>query len=116
MSVSFCTCSHLLLQKNSGAEGVSNEDDIKINLDQSCGDTESSDDLFSDGETKESLQSVAKSSSGYQSGSSTDISETVQQPENSMLVYATAATSRSHDLEQVDETVLGSTEHMNSSE
>ena len=114
MSVSFCTCSHLLLQENLGTEAVSNEKDIKINLDQSCADTESSDDLFSDGETKESLQSAAKSSSGYHSGSSTDMSETVQ-PEYSMYVYATAAASHSHDLKQVDETVLGSTEHTDSS-
>ena len=94
---------------------VSNEDDIKINLDQSCADTESSDDFFSDGETRASLQSVAKSSSGYHLGSSTDISEAVQQPDKSLFVYATAAASRSHDLEQVDETVLGSTEHKDSS-
>ena len=112
MLVSFCTCSHLLLQENSGTEAVSNEDDIKINLDQSCTATESSDDHFSDGETRESLQSVAKSSSGYHSGSSTDLSE---QSDKSMIVYGTAAASHSHDLEQVDETVLGSTEHTNSS-
>ena len=88
-------------------EAVSNEGDIKIKLDQSCGDTESSDELFSDDETRVSLQSGAKSSSGYHSGSSTDISETVQS-DKSMLVCGTTAASRSHDLEQVDETILGS--------
>ena len=93
---------------------VSNEDDIKINNDQSCADTESSDDLFSDGETRESLQSAAKSSSGYHSGSSTDMSKTVQ-PDKSMLVCGTTAASHSHDLEQVDVTILGSTEHTDSS-
>ena len=93
-------------------EAVSNEDSIKIKLDQSCADTESSDELFSDGETGASLQSVAKSSSlGHHLGSSTDISETVQQPDKSMLVCGTTAASRSHDLKQ---TVLGSTEHTDS--
>ena len=85
------------------------ENCIKLKLDQSCGGTESSDDFFSDGETRTSLQSVAKSSSGYHSGSSTDISETVQ-PVKSMIVCGTIAASRSHDLEQVDEMVLGSIE------
>ena len=82
------------------------EGDVKIKLDQSCAATESSDDIFSDGKTRGSLQSVAKSSSGYHSGSSTDICETVQ-PEKSMLVYATAAVSPSNDLKQLDVTVLG---------
>ena len=94
-------------------EAVSNEDDIKIKLGQSCGDTET-DDFFGDGETRASLQSVANSSSGYQSGSSTDISETVQ-CDKSLLVCGTAAASHSHDLKQADETVLGSTEHTDGS-
>ena len=106
------TCSCVMLQGNSVTEAVSNEDDIKINLDQSFGDTESSDELFSDGETRESLQSAAKSSSGYHSGSSTDLSE---QPGKSMLVCVTAAISDSHNLEQVDVAILGSTEHTDSS-
>ena len=66
-------CSCIMPQENSVTEAVSNEDNIKIKLDQSCGDTEPSDDFFGDGETRASLQSVAKSSS---LGSSTDISET----------------------------------------
>ena len=105
-----------MLQENSGTEAVSNEDedDIKIKLDQSCGATEPSGDFFGDGETRASLLSVAKSSSGYQSGSSTDMSET-SQPDKSMLVCGTAAASHSHDLKQADETVLGSTEHIDGS-
>ena len=91
-------------------EVVSNGDDIKVKLDQSCVDTETGDDFFSNGETRESLQSVAKSSSGYHSGSSTDISEPVQ-PEKPVFVCGTTAAWRSHDLKQVDETVLGSMEH-----
>ena len=90
-------------------EAVSNED-IKIKLDQAC-DTETSDDCFIDGETRASSQSFA---SWYQSGSSTDISETVQQPDKSMLVCGTAAASQSHDLKQVDLTILRYTEHMDS--
>ena len=88
-------------------ENSEDEDDIKIKY------TEASDDFFSDGETRGSLQSIAKSSSGYQLGSSTDMSETVQ-PDKSMLVYGTAAASRPHDLKQVDLTVLGSTDYMDS--
>ena len=90
-------------------EAVSNEDDVKT---KTFGDTETSDDFFGDGETRTSLQSVAKSSSGYDSGSSTDMSEIVQLGK-SMLVYGTAAVSRSHDLDQVDETILGSMELIN---
>ena len=93
-----------MLQKNS------NRDNIKIKLDQSCADSKSSDDLFSDGETRVSLQSVAKSSSGYHSGSSTGISETVQ-PENSMFVYDTAAVSPLNDLKRLDVTKLGFTDN-----
>ena len=92
-------------------EAVSNEDDVKLKLDQAC-DTETSDDFFIDGETRASSQSLA---SGYQSGSSTDMNERVQQPDKSMLVCGTAAAaSRSHDLKQVDETILRYTEHMDS--
>ena len=97
-----------MLQKNSVTEAVSNEDDIKIKLDQAC-DTETSDDCFIDGETRASSQSLA---SGYQSGSSTDMNETDQQPEKSMCV--TTAASCSHDLKQVDLTMLEFTEHMDS--
>ena len=93
-----------MLQENS------NRDDIKINLDQSCADTESSDDLFSGGETRKSLQSVAKSFSGYRSGSSTDLSETVQ-PEKPMLVYGNTAGFPSNDLKQLDVTKLGSSDN-----
>ena len=99
-----------MLQENSVTEAISNDDDINI---KSCADTEPSDDFSGDGEIRASLQSVAKSSSGYDSGSSTDISETVQQPGKSMLVYGTAAAARSHDLEKVDGTVLGSMELIN---
>ena len=98
-----------MLQVNSGTEVVSNEDDIIVKLDQSDDDTEPSDNLFSDDETRASLQSGAKSSSGYHSGSSTDINETVQS-DKSTLVCGTTAASCSHDLKQVDETVLGSME------
>ena len=91
-------------------EAVSDEDNIKIKLDQAC-DTDPSDDFFIDGETRAPSQSFA---SGYQSGSSIDMSETVQQPEKSMLVCGTAAASQSHDLKQVDKTVLGSTQHTDS--
>ena len=59
-----------MLQKNVVNEVVS---DDTIEFDQSCG--ESSDDLFGDVETKSTLQAVAESSTGYHSGSSTDISE-----------------------------------------
>ena len=90
-------------------EAVSNNDDIKIKHDQSCADTETSDEFFIDGETRVSSQSFA---SGYQSGSSTDISETVQQPDKSMLVYETTAAYS--DLNQVDLSILGYTEHMDS--
>ena len=99
-----------MLQVNSVTEAVSNEDDVKIKLDQAC-DTETSDDCFIDGETRASSQSLA---SGYQSGSSTDMNETDQQSEKSMLVCGTAAASCSHDLKQVDLTILGYTEHMDS--
>ena len=102
-----------MLQENLVTEAVSNEDDIKIKHDQAC-DTEPSDDIFSGDETRLSVQSDAKSSSGYRSGSSIDMSETVQQPDKSMFVYGTAAVSRSHDLEQVDGTILGSTEDADS--
>ena len=89
-------------------EAVSNEDYIKIKLDQAC-DTEASDNCFIDGETRASSQSLA---SGYQSGSSTDMSETDQQPEKSMC--GTAAASCPHDLKQVDLAILEFTEHMDS--
>ena len=90
-------------------EAVSNEDDVQIKLEQAF-DTETSDNLFIDGETRASSQSFA---SGYQLGSSTDMSETVQ-PDESMLVCGTTAASRPHDLKQVDLTILGYTEHMDS--
>ena len=105
------TRSCVMLQVNMKSmitEAVLNEDNVK--LDQAC-DTETNDDPFSDGETRGSLQSVSKSSIGYQSGCSTDTSETVE-PDESMFVCGAAA--HSHDLKQVDLTKLGSTEHMDS--
>lgn len=106
------TC--IMLQENSVVtEAVSNEDNIKINIDQPC-DTDLSDDLVSDGEARGSLQSVVKSSSGHQLGSSTEISEKIQ-PDKSMLVCGTAATLHSNDLKQVNKTILGSMEHTASS-
>ena len=77
-------------------EAVLIEDDINIKLDQAC-DTEPSGDLFSGDGTMLSLQSNAKSSYGYHSSISTDISGTVQ-PDKSMCVYGTAVASCAHDL------------------
>ena len=89
-------------------EAVLNEDNVK--LDQAC-DTETNDDPFSDGETRGSLQSVSKSSIGYQSGGFTDTSETVEPDEPT---FACEAAACSHDPKQADLTKLGSTDHMDS--
>ena len=94
--------------KSMMAEAVLNEDNVK--LDQAC-DTETNDDPFSDGETRGSLQSASKSSIGYQSGGSTDTSETVEPDESTFVCEAAAC---SHDLKQVDLSVLESTDHMDS--